>query len=150
MDSKPRRTPPRWLNSLMRLMLRTPGLQQLVGRSTALLTFVGRRSGKTYTTPISYAQQGDRVILTCHTSRQWWRNLGSNPRVQLRLAGKDILGEAFVVDGDVALELFLAFIRKQRMVARASGISFESGTPNEKQAAAALEDTVVVSVRLDR
>ena len=148
MTSEPRRTPPRWLNGLMRLMLHTPGIQRLVGRSTALLTFVGRKTGKRYTTPISYSRQGDRVILTCHQSRQWWRNLDSNPRVELRLAGKDVNGLATVAEGDVAIELFIDFLRNQRMLARASGVSIENGTPNANQAAAALQDTVVVSVEL--
>ena len=148
MTSEPRRTPPRWLNRVMQLLLRPAGIQRLAGRSTALLTFVGRKSGKSYTTPISYVRRGDRVILTCHRSRQWWRNLTSNPGVQLRLTGKEQQGLATVADGDTALELFVAFARKQRMLARASGISFENGTPNTEQSAAALQDTVVVAVDL--
>jgi deazaflavin-dependent oxidoreductase (nitroreductase family) len=134
----------------MRLMLRTPGIQRLVGRSTALLTFVGRTSGKSYTTPISYARHGDRVLLTCHESRQWWRNLDSNPRVELRLAGTHRPGIATVAHEENALRLFLEFLPQQRMIARASGISFDNGTPNTEQAVAALQDTIVVSVDLDQ
>lgn len=131
-------------------MLRTPGIQRLVGRSTALLTFVGRKSGRSYTTPISYSRHRDRVILTCHRSRQWWRNLEANREVQLRLAGKDRHGLAAVADEDAALDLFLLFLPQQRMIARASGVSFDRGVPNNEQAAAALQDTIVVSVDLDR
>ncbi|MDJ0498027.1 MAG: nitroreductase family deazaflavin-dependent oxidoreductase [Acidimicrobiia bacterium] len=149
MTSEPRRTPPRWLNRLMRLMLRTPGLQRLVGRSTALLTFVGRKSGKSYTTPISYSQRGERVILTCHESRQWWRNVRSNPRVRLRLAGKERTGIACVADEESAPAMFAEFLTDQRMIARALAISFENGAPRAEQVAAALEDTVVVAVGLD-
>lgn len=143
MADQPRMTPPKWLNRLMCFMLRTPGVQHLVGRSTALLTFVSRKSGRSYTTPISYSLSGERAILTCHESRQWWRNLESNPRVQLRLAGDDLAGLA-------ALPLFLEFLRDQRMIAKAAGISFENGAPNQEEAAAALQNTVVVSVALDR
>ena len=149
MMEQPRRTPPRWLNRLMVLMLRTPGLQRLVGRSTALLTFVGRKSGNRYTTPISYFRGGDRVTLTCHRSRQWWRNLDANPQVQLRLAGKDRSGTATIADDQEALQLFLDLLLDQRLFARGLGISFENGLPNQEQAAAALQDTVVVSVTLD-
>jgi deazaflavin-dependent oxidoreductase (nitroreductase family) len=137
------------LNRLMSWILRTPGIQRLAGRSTALLTFVGRNSGKRYTTPISYSRTGDRVVLTCHRSRQWWRNLASNPRVRLRLAGKDLEGLAAVAAGDIAIRLFLEFLPQQRMIARTSGVSFANGTPNTEQAAAALQYTVVVSVELD-
>ena len=149
MTSEPRRTPPRWLNRFMTLMLRTPGLQRLVGRSTALLTFVGRKSGKSYTTPISYARRGERVILTCHESRQWWRNIDSNPRVELRLAGEELTGTAVAADDQSALPLFSEFLRDQRMLARAFGISFEDGVPDAEQGAAALQDTVVVLIDLD-
>ena len=149
MTSEPRRTPPRWLNRFMILMLRTPGLQRLIGRSTALLTFVGRRSGKSYTTPISYARRGEQVILTCHESRQWWRNLDSNPRVQLRLAGRELTGLAVVADDQSALPRFSEFLQDQRMLARALGVSFENGVPDAEQAAAALQDTVVVLIDLD-
>lgn len=38
-------TPPSWLNAMMRTMLRTPGLERLVGKSVALISFTGRKSG---------------------------------------------------------------------------------------------------------
>lgn len=145
-----RRTPPRWLNGLMGLMLRAPGLQRLPGRSTALLTFTGRKSGTIYVTPISYVRDGDSVILTCHRSRQWWRNIASRPEVQVRLAGTDYAGTARVVRDDDALSRYIEFLENQPRIARASGVDLDpSGRANPEKANAALVDTVVVVVDLE-
>ncbi len=37
---------------MMKLMLKTPGLEQWLGRQLALLTFTGRKTGQQYTTPV--------------------------------------------------------------------------------------------------
>ncbi len=142
-------TPPRWLNAVTSLVLRTPGLQRLVGRSTALLTFTGRRSGRVYTTPLSYARVGDRVVLTCHPSRTWWRNLGDQPAVELRLAGRARPGTARVLEGAAAADALTEFFARLPMAARAAGVSRDAeGRPAAADVTAALEETVVVAVDL--
>jgi deazaflavin-dependent oxidoreductase (nitroreductase family) len=144
-----RAAPPRWLNTLMAGMLRTPGLQRLVGKGTALLSFTGRRSGTEYTTPISYAWSGDRVLMIAHVSRQWWRNLADNPGVRLRLAGKDVAGTATVLEGDTAREALTEFFADQTTLARASGVGKgPDGRPDPAAVEAQLASTVVVSVDL--
>jgi deazaflavin-dependent oxidoreductase (nitroreductase family) len=145
-------TPPPWLNRIMARMLRTPGLQRWVGRGTALLTFTGRRSGRTYTTPVSYARAGDRVIIVAHGSRTWWRNLGDRPRVGLRLAGRDHRGTARVRHSDdrVAVDLLRTYMGQQRMTARAQRIARGAdGRLLEDDLRRVLAESVVVDVRLD-
>lgn len=44
--SVPTWTPPRWVNAVMKVMLRTPGLQRLMGSTIALITVTGRRTGR--------------------------------------------------------------------------------------------------------
>ena len=80
-------TPPSWLNSMMKVMLHTPGLQRVVGQAIALLSFTGRRSGTRYTTPITYLRDGDEVVVITKRFRTWWKNLQDEPQVELRLAG---------------------------------------------------------------
>jgi deazaflavin-dependent oxidoreductase (nitroreductase family) len=148
----PPRTPPPWLNRLMAGMLRTPGLQRLVGRGTALLTFTGRRSGRAYTTPVSYARSDDRVVLLSHPSRTWWRNLPDRPRVELRLAGRDHVGTASVLTGDdpAALALVRDYLDQQRMAARAAKVRRDrSGAFRTSDLRRLLDESVVVAVRLD-
>ena len=151
MANEPRATPPAWLNRLMSWMLRTPGLQRLVGRSTCLLTFTGRRTGKTYTTPISHVRQGNEVILTCHPSRQWWRNLDAHPEVTVRLRGQDIQGRGRVVEGEESAERLAAFLAQQRILARSMGLRRgENDAYSREDISAAAADTIVVLVSLAR
>lgn len=134
----------------MKLALRTPGLQRLVGRSTALVTVEGRRTGLAYTTPVTYSIRDDTVIITGHSSRQWWRNLNDEPHVQLRLAGSTHTGTAQVLRGEEALPYFLEFLKDQRVVAKSLGVGLDgAGRPDSVQAREALTDTVVVVVALE-
>jgi deazaflavin-dependent oxidoreductase (nitroreductase family) len=148
---EPRWTPPRWLNSMMIVMLRTPGLQKVVGRSTALLTFEGRKTGRTFVTPISYLRAGNDVYLTGHHQRMWWRNLEVNPRVRIRLGGREYSGIARVEFGtDEALAVLIQFLEEQPAVAKVSGVEMDDqGHVNIEDARVVAEFTVVVTITLD-
>jgi len=149
-DTRPRVfTPPQWLNAVTCAMLRTPGLQRVVGRSTALITFVGRKSGDVYTTPVTYTRRGNKVIMTCDPSRQWWRNLRSHPGVHLRLAGEICTGNARVLRGSDALADLIEYFEDRPMAARAAGIGRgHSGRLDGRAVESSLPYTVVVVVHL--
>lgn len=135
---------------MMVVMLKTPGVQRIVGKSTALLTFTGRSTGRTYTTPLSYVELDDRIIVTGHRTRQWWKNLISNPEVEVRLAGVTQPGSATVIeDPDTALTDFVAVLEAQPMVAKISGAPLDAdGSADPELARAALANTKVVSIDL--
>lgn len=142
-------TPPGWLNAVTRTVLRTPGLERLVGRSTALITFTGRTTGRSYTTPVTYTRRGERVIMTAHPSRQWWRNLQAHPQVELRLAGVVVGGTARVVTRDGAFTALTSFFEDQPMAARAAGLKKDAtGTFDRQGLEDHLTDTVVIVVDL--
>lgn len=145
-------TPPRWVNRLTALVLHTPGLQRLVGRATALITFTGRTSGATYTTPVTYVRRNGTILLTCHESRRWWRNLADRPRVRLRVAGKQVNGTALIHHNDDEAPAYLrAFAEGRPSTARAWGLARdETGRLDERALRDRLVDTVVVEVSLDR
>lgn len=147
----PRWTPSAWLNGLMTLMLKTPGLQRLVGKSTVLITFEGRSSGREITTPLSYVADGDRIIVTGHRTRQWWRNLVANPEVGLRLAGEERRGMSSVmVDPDNALADYVLVLEAQPAVAKIAGVPLdEEGKADREKALEVLVYTVVVSIKIE-
>ncbi len=150
-ETKAPRTPPRWLNALMILLLRTPGLGRLFGRGTALVTVTGRRTGRTYTTPVTYARRDGIAILTSHRTRKWWRNVEDRPRVVLRLAGRDYAGTASV-HGDPAAALadLVHYLEANRSVARGMGAALDDeGKADITAARGLLENTVVITVTLD-
>jgi hypothetical protein len=49
----------------MKLVLRSPA-HGVVSKTILLITFTGRKSGKTYTTPVSYSQFDDQVYVFTH------------------------------------------------------------------------------------
>ena len=99
--SAPAPTVPRWLNRIVVWLLRSPA-HALMSRTTMLLTFTGRQSGRRYTIPVRYLREGD-TLLTATDSR-WWRNLQGGVLVDLYLAGQKIGGKADVNTNAEAVE----------------------------------------------
>src|SRR6266508_3153596 len=61
------------------------------GVPTLLLTTTGKRTGNPYTTPLIYGQDGDRYLIVASRGGapkhpQWYRNLVTQPAVQLQVA----------------------------------------------------------------
>lgn len=85
---------PKWayaiVNPAMAAILRSP-LHRPLSNALMLLTFHGRKSGKRYTIPVGYLEQGNRLYIFCHAG--WWKNLPGQ-RVTVRLRGKDVPGIA--------------------------------------------------------
>jgi hypothetical protein len=61
----------------------------------------GRRSGRTYTFPVGYQRDGERVTIGIDwpERKRWWRNLVDEAPVELLLAGERRTGTA-VARGD--------------------------------------------------
>src|SRR5579863_80647 len=60
------------------------------GSTVLLLTTTGRSSGKARTTPLIYAQDGDRYVIVASKGGApehpgWYRNLEQNPDVELQV-----------------------------------------------------------------
>ena len=54
-----------------------------------LITFKGRKSGKSFTTPVRYIQDNDVIRCFSVSQNQWWRNCRDGAEVVLRVKGKD-------------------------------------------------------------
>lgn len=95
-------------NRLVKLILSSP-LHRPLSKGLLLITFTGRQSGKTYTTPVSYFRDGDAIILFTNRDRKWWRNLRGGAPVTLRVQGETLQGIATPVPTEAA-----ALARSQR------------------------------------
>lgn len=137
-------------NKMMRVLLRTPGLDRLLGKSVALIAFEGTKTGKVYEIPVSYARVDDTVAVLSRASRVWWRNLRSGPVVRLRLAGKDYSGRATVsVGGEAELDSVVGFLKGRRFDANAYGVSLgPDGNPSETDVRRLLPGIVVIRIEL--
>jgi hypothetical protein len=75
----------------------SPRWGRLVGRSIVVITYTGRRSGRTFSIPVSYRRNGDQVTIrvALPDAKTWWRNfLGAGGPLSLHLNGTDRPGHA--------------------------------------------------------
>ena len=94
-------TVPQFVNELVKRILRSP-LHSLLSKNRMLLTFTGRKSGKRYTIPLSYVQEGDTILCVTNKS-SWWRNLRGGVPVKVMLKGQERDGNAQAIFDDPAV-----------------------------------------------
>lgn len=91
---KPPRFLPTLFNPIAKTILRSP-LHGLLSRQLLLMTFTGRKSGNSFTTPAMYEQEGD--MLRLHVGYPWWKNLRGGATVHVCLRGKGHIATTEVV-----------------------------------------------------
>lgn len=144
-------SPPGWMNASMKLALRTPGLQSVMGKKLALISFTGRKSGKAYTTPVTYYRAGPTVTILTKRFRAWWKNFQTAAPVTLRLAGKNVTGQATALTDEAALiARVTTFLENNPQDAKYYGLAIdEHGKFNPDSIRALVSQIVVIQVTLD-
>lgn len=136
------------VNRMMKFILRSPA-HGMVSKSVLLITFIGRKSGKRYTTPVSYSLSGDQVYIFTHAS--WWKNLRNSVPVTLKLQGKEVQGWPETVSEDKAViaTALAAHLKKVPSDARYYQVTFDQeGNPNIAQVEKAVRTVVMVRIQL--
>ena len=135
-----------WYNPIMSAVLRSP-MHALLG-DTMLLTVIGRKSGKPYTTPVGYYAECDALWIMSSRERTWWRNVCGGACVSMHLHGRDVEGFAEVVTDEAAVAARLAdYVRCIPMAARGLGIRLEQGVPNAEDVARLAKEKLFVRIR---
>lgn len=89
------RSMPTFVKYIMRFqafMLRR-NMMGKMGDAVMVITVRGRKSGKAYSTPIGYLNDGSDVIALTRKSgggSNWYKNVLANPEVTLNIKGQDI------------------------------------------------------------
>ena len=139
---------PPLMNNTMKFVLRSP-LHGIISNYLLLISFTGRKSGKVYTTPVSYFQQDDdQVIIFTHAN--WWKNLLSNPAVTLRIRGRDVQGMAEPVaeDKQAIADALTAHLRKSHFDARFYDVTIDDdGNPIAEDVEKAVQTVAMICVR---
>ncbi len=94
-------------NAIATTILRSPWHGMRSDR-LLLLTFTGRKSGKEFTTPMRYVQEGETLRL--RVVYPWWKNLVGQATVRVLLRGEMRTGAAEVLpeeDGEVVVKVHL-------------------------------------------
>lgn len=141
-------TVPPFVNKTMKFVLRSPA-HGMVSRFTTLITFTGRKSGKTYTTPVSYSQFDDQVYIFTHAN--WWKNLCGAAPVTLCLQGREREGwaEPIAEDKNAIATRLTAHLRKVPSDAKYYSVTFdEGGNPRAEEVEKAVQTVVMIRVRL--
>ena len=92
-------------NPLVRWILRSP-LQRLMSTTLLLITYRGRKSGKDFTLPVQYVQEGGVIYIVpgAAEKKTWWRNLRGGAPVRLLLKGQSVAGNATLLEGPADCE----------------------------------------------
>jgi deazaflavin-dependent oxidoreductase (nitroreductase family) len=132
----------------MKFVLRSP-IHGMVSKTVLLITFTGCKSGKVYTTPVSYSQDGNQIYIFTHAD--WWKNLCNNKPVTLRIRGREYQGlaEPVAEDKQTIAAGLAAHLRKVPSDARYYGVTFDKvGKPNAGEVEKAVETVVMLRIRL--
>ena len=101
-----------WYNPLVTWLLRSP-LHWLMSGNTLLLTYTGRKSGRSFTFPISYGREGDALLLITRNDKPWWKNVRGGAPVTVRVRGEEqpALAEVAQVEPEALLAAMLTVYR---------------------------------------
>jgi deazaflavin-dependent oxidoreductase (nitroreductase family) len=102
----------RLYNPIVIWLLHSP-LHNLMDKSTVLITFTGRKSGKRYTIPVSYLRDGDTLMMISQRDHSWWKNLRGGAQVTLFMQGHTLKarGEVFT-DAEAVVNKLLLFLQQ--------------------------------------
>jgi deazaflavin-dependent oxidoreductase (nitroreductase family) len=136
-----------WYNSIMAAVLRSP-LHGMLSKNMMLITVTGKKTGRQYTTPVSYSQQGEVLWVISNRERTWWRNLSGGAPVRLVFKGKTInaYGEAVTDDAQVEEQLD-EYISHFPRSARALGVETAEGRLDQQSLKASARTKVFVRIQ---
>ncbi len=100
----------RAVNVPMRAVLSLPFATPLSG-NLMLISYTGRKTGKAYRQPVSYARDGE-TLLTPGGGR-WTLNLADGRPARVRLRGRDLPGRAELVTDPAEVERLLGVITRE-------------------------------------
>ena len=139
------------LNPVMRGLLRSP-IHGIASANICLLSYRGRRSGRSIMTPLSFMRQGSLVRLLSSHNTRWWNNFLDGPvDVEIEIARKTHRGGAkTLVDDSAAFrEGVRAFLTAVPRDARVYGVKLdEDRKPREEDVERAAGHIVLVNVEL--
>jgi len=138
------------INPLVKAVLRSP-LHGAMSANTMVIEFKGRKSGRTYSTPVSYHVRDGG--LHCFSLKRfgWWQNLSDGTPVRLSLKGRSVSGKPSVVVDEpeimqAALTDFLIAVPRDAVH---SGVALDAEKrPVAADVAAVVGDMVYITIEL--
>ncbi|WP_405109787.1 hypothetical protein OG559_29185 [Micromonospora sp. NBC_01405] len=85
------------VNSVVHPLVSSPTFSRLTGNRMTVITYTGRRSGRSFSIPVAYRRTEDCVIIdvALPDQKSWWRNFtGDGGPIAMRVVGVDRSGHA--------------------------------------------------------
>jgi deazaflavin-dependent oxidoreductase (nitroreductase family) len=138
-----------WYNPMMAWLLRSP-LHGLISKSFMLVTYTGRKSGRVYTIPVNYVQNGSVLTVTSYRQRTWWRNLRGGAPVSVRLQGRELQATGEVIEDDEGVAAALnTYLQNAPGSAKYFQVGLDaSGRPEAADVLQAARDRVMIRIQL--
>jgi deazaflavin-dependent oxidoreductase (nitroreductase family) len=136
-------------NPIVILLLHSP-LHSYMDKSTILISFTGRKSGKKYTIPVSFVRDGDYLMMISQREHSWWKNLQGGAEVTLYMQGHILKarGEVFT-DAETVANKILLFLRQfpgyQRLIHIKLAANGQPENPEAFQSFA--QDMIIVQMK---
>ncbi len=111
--------------------------------------YQGRKSGKSYATPVSYYKTGDMVY--CFTNGVWWHNFKDPKEVELRIRGQLYEGTAIAEPArtESNTQVMARYFKAVRSDAKFYGVTYDAkGEPNMRTVERAAYGMVMIAVSL--
>jgi hypothetical protein len=135
-------------NGFMSWVLRSP-FHGMLSNGMMLITVKGRRTGRGYTTPVGYYEEGGYLWVLTSRDRTWWRNLKGGAEVGLLLKHRQVQGMAETELDQKAVQAHLHdYVRFVPQAAKPMGIHVENGRASEDDIARAARDRLFVKIKL--
>jgi hypothetical protein len=138
------------INPVVKFILSSP-LHGLMSRNTVILEFKGRKSGRIYTTPVSYRATNGHLHCFTDKANKWWRNLQGGDDVRITLRGRKMTGKPSVrADGSAPVQTALhdLLVASPRDAAHAEVAFDADGRPVASDVARASKGLVFISIEL--
>ncbi|MEI6289463.1 MAG: nitroreductase/quinone reductase family protein [Chloroflexota bacterium] len=102
------------VNPIIIFLLRGP-FRKSWGAGMLVLTYHGRKSGKAYSLPVNYFQDGGDIIIIPGQpeAKKWWRNIRGGANVSVSLRGEEKSGQAQLWEAPGQLDLISSALLKQ-------------------------------------
>ncbi len=136
-------------NDFMAWVLRSP-LHGMLSNGMMLMTITGRKTGKTYTTPVGYYEEGEYLWVITSRERKWWKNLQGGAKVDLLLKRKPVQGFADTDLDEKSVEArMVEYLRHVPQAAKPMKIRVEDGKPNPLDIANTAKERLFVKIKLN-
>jgi hypothetical protein len=120
----------RFVNVIMRGVLRAPLLSLAAGRRLLTIYVVGRKTGRHYAVPVAYTRLGGSLLVASQFA--WMRNLCPSEPAEIRLVGKRRSAEVLVLTEEApVVEHLRLMARDNHQFAKFNKIGFDQlGEPD--------------------